>query len=244
MDTSRLLDHLTADIATVGDVARTGDPAAPVAGCPGWTLTDLVVHLGSIHRWARHAVLYAERPTPEAAAADPAPEGRDALADWFLAGGDRLLAALRSVPPDAPTWHPFPVPRVAGLWPRRQAQEASVHRWDAEHAVGRAATIDADVATDGIDEYFTVMLRRLVTREGLAVPATALGVRCTDTGARWVVRGVDGDVAPTADDPDALVEGEAAWVLQRLWGRPVPEGSVVVSGDSAAAAAWLALGGV
>ena len=32
--------------------ALDGDPTMPVPSCPGWSITDLVAHVGSYHRWA------------------------------------------------------------------------------------------------------------------------------------------------------------------------------------------------
>jgi uncharacterized protein (TIGR03083 family) len=243
MDSDVHLRHLADDIEAVASAVETGPADAPIAGCPGWNLVDLGQHLGFIHRWARHAVLTGTPLREELP--DPAPSEPSALAAWLRSGGDDLLAALRAIDPDAPTWHPFPVPRVAAVWPRRQAQEASVHRWDAQHAIGMDATIDADHAADGIDEYFGVMLRRLVQRARLVVPPSVFAAECTDTGDRWVVHGVDEDIEPaTGLEPQATVRGPAQWVLLRLWGRPVPSGSAVVVGDPVVAAAWLALGGV
>ena len=37
------------------EVVADADPAALVTYCPGWSLRDLVVHLGGVHQWAAHA---------------------------------------------------------------------------------------------------------------------------------------------------------------------------------------------
>jgi uncharacterized protein (TIGR03083 family) len=177
---------------------------------------------------------------------DPAPADPVGLADWVRAGAARMVAMLRAADPDSPTWHPFPVePKVAGLWPRRQAQEASVHRWDAERAAGGWPSIGAAMAADGVDEYWAYMLARMVSREGITVPSSVVAVVTTDTGGRWVTDGRGGAVAAAATGvaPQAELRGTAEAVLLRLWGRPVADGSVTVSGDPAVAGAWLALGG-
>ena len=44
-----------------------------------------------------------------------------------------------------------------GFWQRMQAIEASVHRWDAENAVGSAQPLDAALAADAIGQTFEVM---------------------------------------------------------------------------------------
>lgn len=243
MDRDEHLALLEPDIAAFAAAVATGPADATIAGCPGWTLVDLARHLGEVHRWALEAVLTGQRPVLDVAA-DPAPADPTALADWVRAGGSRLLDALRDLDPEAPTWHPFPAPRVAGLWPRRQAQEASVHRWDAENAIGQATSIDAELAADGVDEYFTAMLPRLISREKLAAPTSVLGVSAVDTGHQWVVGVRDGRLEVLADaEPEAELAGIAEHVLLRLWGRAVPDGAIVVSGVPAVAAEWLALGG-
>lgn len=163
---------------------------------------------------------------------------------YVRAGSDALLDALAALDPDAPTWHPFPVePKVAGLWRRRQGQEALVHRWDAEHAIGRAPVLEAPFAHDGIDEYWNVMLPRMLIREGRRTPATRIGVVSLDTGGRWCVDGSSGlpMLLPADADVDAQLESTAETMLLRLWGRPC--GEVLIEGDRSVADGWLALGG-
>jgi uncharacterized protein (TIGR03083 family) len=238
------IDHLALlsdDLDHFAAAVEHGPPDAPIAGCPGWTLLDLGEHLGEVHRWVLGALAVG---APPPAHDDPAPDGSAARAEWLRAGSARLLDALLSLDPAMPTWHPFPVaPKVAGLWRRRQAQEASVHRWDAERAAGGQPTIDAAFASDGIDEYFTVMLPRLLLRENRRTPASRLAVAVTDTATRWVVDGTTGLPAllPSGVEADAEIRGDAASVLLRLWGRP-SEG-VELDGARTVAEDWLALGG-
>ena len=72
-----------------------------------------------------------------------------------------LVAELSSVSPDTPVWTFSSSNRTASFWQRRRAQETAVHRYDAETAAGTPTPIDADLAVDGIDEFFTVFLPRL-----------------------------------------------------------------------------------
>jgi uncharacterized protein (TIGR03083 family) len=167
------------------------------------------------------------------------------MAQWLRAGAERLVATLQATDPAAPTWHPFPVePKLAGLWRRRQCQETFVHRLDAELAIGRTPAIDTELAADGVDEYWNVMLPRMLSREGLTTPGSVLAVRLTDAPGEWVVDGRSGAVAITPDAaPQATIGGASAAMLLRLWGREVPASAISVSGDADVAAAWLALGG-
>ncbi len=240
------LDHLSllaADVEAFAVAVETGPAEAPVAGCPGWDLAALGQHLGDIHRWVIGALITGGPPPPHD---DPAPESRSARAAWVRSGGARMIDMIAAIDPDAPTWHPFPVePKVAGLWRRRQAQEASVHRWDAERAIGGSPTIETSFAADGVDEYWTVMLPRLLARERRAPPTSTLAVELTDVGQRWVVDGSTGVPILLASNHDAAatLRAPAVAMLLRLWGRPTDGVVVAVTGDQVIADTWLALGG-
>ena len=240
------LDHLRRDAHRLADIVAASPPDAEVPGCPGWTLRDVAGHTGFVHRWAREALLTAAPPQIDPAA-DPVPDQPAGVADWLRAGAERLLASLAAADPTAPTWHPFPVePKVAGLWRRRQSQETFVHRLDAEMAVGVSSDIDAELAADGVDEYWTVMLPRMLSREKLTPPASVLRVRLTDQPGEWTVDGASGTVVLAGSGvtaPAATLSGTAADMLLRLWGRPVAPDAIAVEGDAQVAAAWLALGG-
>lgn len=130
--------HIESVRLSAGRIAtalRIGPLDAPVRACPGWDLAELGRHIGFIHRWARLAAITGE--APDAGGTIEAPPAGELLADW---GGGRRGRSLTEVfvdlDPAAPTWHPFPVAKVAGVWPRRQAQETLVHAWDAEDAIG------------------------------------------------------------------------------------------------------------
>jgi uncharacterized protein (TIGR03083 family) len=242
------LDHLTlltADIAAFASAVEIGPADAPVAGCPGWTLHDLGVHLGTVHRWVIDA-LVTGGPPDGSSNHPPAPLDDSAgLAEWVREGAARMIVLMESTDPNEPTWHPFPVePKVAGLWRRRQAHEASVHRWDAQHAAGRDARIETEMAADGIDEYFHVMLPRMLVREQRSTPASTFAVQLTDVAARWVVDGSTGTVVPLVDGSpaQATLRGDAETVLLRLWGRPITA-ALDHAGDGGVLDDWLALGG-
>ncbi len=244
MDTEQLRN----DSARITELIVT-DLSAPVPSCPGWTLRDLVEHLGGVHRWARDCVETAAPPVRARATdppADPAPEEPDALARWFGDGAIGLANSLDAAGPEAPTWTPFPIadPTVA-VWIRRQTHETALHRWDAESAVAAPRAMDPALAADGIDEYLGVIVPRLVQRDGLQLPSGSAHLHCTDTPGEWTVEVVDGEYVLDRSHRkgDAAVRGTAEHLLLQLWGRDVPEGSVELLGDAGVGAAWTGLGG-
>jgi uncharacterized protein (TIGR03083 family) len=241
----RLADRSTylAEVRRAGDrvldVLRSEPLDTPVPSCPGWSLADLGRHLGEIHRWVVFTIT--ERRSPAGGELEPAPTTDSEVAAWVEVGLGHMLDLLASVPPDTPVWHPFVGPRVAGIWPRRQCHELTIHRWDAEQAVGRAPSLEPWVAADGIDEYFRRIVPRVHTRDGKDLPAGSMLVETTDVGRRWLVdrlevRELDGGEA--VPPVDGTLAGPASDVLLALWGR-----TSLDPGPSAVAAEWLRYGG-
>lgn len=230
---------VSTDTAAVVDAWRR-DPDAAVTTCGEWNLTRLVQHLGSVHRWAGHIVEHGAAPTDRSALT--APEGAD-LGEWLIAGADELVDRLGPVDGEAECWNPWPIPQIAGVWPRRMAQETSMHRFDAENAVGDSQPFDATLASDGIDEYFRLTVPRSEA-EGVAIPPSSLHVHCTDVDGEWLIRTDDGyRVTREHVKGDAALRGTANDLLLALWGRPVGADAIEIAGDRAAAEAWLAIGG-
>jgi uncharacterized protein (TIGR03083 family) len=209
---------------------------ARVPWVPAWTARDLVGHLGTVHRWATEILRagHTDGPPPTVTHMPPA----DGLLDWYTAGLEQLLATLRSTPPHTPAWHMSPTaPKVAASWARRQAHELVVHRCDLETAAGIPhATVEPDLAEDGVDELLTVVLPRWAHTEPLTSSEATVAVTASDTGRAWSLR-VAGGVVTVAPEPtgneDAHVHGPARDLLLHLWGRPA---DVSVDGDRAAEA--------
>ncbi|MET9553930.1 maleylpyruvate isomerase family mycothiol-dependent enzyme [Streptomyces sp. NPDC006645] len=153
-------DRHCAELATQTDLLRSAvkgaDLTAPVPACPGWTLGQLLRHVGGTHHWAETVVrTRATGPVPEdlvndvADYADPDPAAMDA---WVAEGATDLTAALRTAGPTQRVWTPGPGGTTA-FWARRMLFEAVVHRADAAEAIGAPFTIEDDIAADGIDEW-------------------------------------------------------------------------------------------
>lgn len=243
----RYLEHVLSDAARFAAAVRRGPLDAPIAACPGWDLRALTAHQGMVHRWARHAAANAAPPESFDAFAPAGDLDADALAAWLEQGAAELLATLRTIDLDGPTWHPFPVPRLGRVWPRRQAHEISIHRWDAEVAAGlEPAPIDPALASDGIDEYFELAIPRVVKREGITLPAGSIHLHCTDTHGEWLVTAdPEYTVVRAHQKGDAALRGPAQALLLRLWGRDSPDGDQLSPvGDEQVLAHWMALTGL
>ena len=138
MDARRHLDALEHGSARLRDVLATGDLAAPVPGCPGWTLADLGAHVGGIYRFARTGLV--ERRGLDVKEAGPT--DRDGMLRWFDDAASALIATLREVDaePDGAGWQreawTMAPPAVAAFWARRQHHETTLHLWDALQSQG------------------------------------------------------------------------------------------------------------
>lgn len=206
MEWTDLLERATGRFA---EVLETGDLAAPVPTCPGWTLADLGEHLRWTHAWATHALVAG---TPDGDSPAPGTE-RTALVAGYRAAAAELLDVLRTTDPEAPAWT-FGTEKVAGFWHRRQVHEVTLHLYDALAAGHATDSWDPapELAWDGVEEVATVFYPRQV-RLGRSAPLSApLRLRAVDTGRETMLAN---DVVA----PEVLLEGTARELLLTLWGR-------------------------
>lgn len=204
---------------------------APVPTCPGWTLLDLVTHVGMVHRWAADRLRGRRAVDPTGYEAEG--RGADDLLGWFDTGATDLLQALVDAPEDL-DGRVFlaDAPPARVFWARRQAHETSIHAVDALSArLGRPAVaaetwIPAPLALDGIDE----LLRGFVPRGGrLAVHVeapTALLVHPDGSDVAWHVSLTPDSPAVTRrgdvqslPDADRVLTGRPVELYLSLWNR-------------------------
>jgi uncharacterized protein (TIGR03083 family) len=194
-------DHIASirsDTERMAIACEAGPIDAPVAGCPGWDVRRLVEHMAYIHRWAGFAVLNGRAPQDGEVATGPAdgdgadPDATAALAAWLRAGGNKLADDLAASEPDDDTWHVFPAEKQMWVWARRQAQETAMHRWDAETATAGESSLDPLLAAEGVLEYLELGLPRVLSREGVSPPESALRLHCTDVPGDWVISSAGG----------------------------------------------------
>jgi uncharacterized protein (TIGR03083 family) len=242
IDHERIVGHEAARLVAV---ARQGPLDAPVPGCPGWDVGRLAGHVGRVHRWATAGIR--EGAEPDGTTLDRPPKG-DAVVDWSADAIGPLLDALKDAPAPG-VWNFVGADDTDGsFWPRRMAVETSIHRWDAEDAVGGAgetSPLDAALAAEGIEEELTVLAPRLLAgRDGIGIGGS-LHLHATDAPSEWMVRTEDGTLQTERGHGkgDAALRGPASSVLLVLYRRLRPgEGGTAVLGDAAVLDRWLALG--
>lgn len=225
-------------------VAAGADPATPIPSCPGWTLAELLMHTGGVHRWVTAMVC---RRSPEmldhaSIAGSGRPDDPHALPAWVAAGAEPLADAFSAADPDEPMWS-WGADQHVRFWPRRVAHETGVHRADAELAVGIEPTFDATVAADAIDKLLTDLPHMVDYAPGVAelrgqgeviVFATPdegwWRIDLSPDGYAWG----SGDGAPPG--ADALVRAATSELLLIMFGRRTPR---AVTGDADLIKHWL-----
>lgn len=229
------VDAIAAESRRLAEVVASSDLETRVPSTPKWAVRDLAHHIGTV-QWYWSENVRAKNPNERSGGSlTPLPPDSDLVAwlGWCTYG---LLGALRDAGPEAPcwAWWPDPTPHTAGAVARHQAQEAAVHRWDAEGSAGSGSPLPPELAADGVPEFIEVMVGTDVTDLRGAVTLTA-----TDTGGIWLV-------ASSASGADALptrtaeLRATASDLVLMLYRRlPVPDADV--DGDPILVASLLAL---
>ena len=213
---------------------------SPVPTTPGWTVEDVVSHLGRVHRQKAHIVrelLVAEPPM-----VDPPP--RDSLLEWFAEGVHDLTEILSVTDPSTPvhTWHE--PDQTVGFWIRRMAHETLIHRVDAELGHGIHSPVETELGADGVDEILDVFMGGYP--EWAEVERSPVVVRLESEGRSWPlqflswtgrspnsgreftdVAGIE--IAGGDPKPAAVVRGPGDALDLFLWGRGSADGLIAVS---------------
>lgn len=236
-DASDYLRAIADESAALLDAAERAGLDAPVPSCPGWSVADLLGHIGGVQYWA--AEMSQRAPGGDYIARDqgavPVAEERAA---WFAAGTAALVAALDR-PQDEPAWTWIP-PGTVGFWQRRQAHEAAMHRVDAELASGiEAPAIAPEIAADGIDEFLTMV--GAFGAAGAGDPGSTLHFHCTDVTGEWLARIETSGVVIEREHAkgDVAARGTASDLLCWLEGRG-PVERLEVFGDASLLDRWRA----
>jgi uncharacterized protein (TIGR03083 family) len=225
------------------------DLRAGVPTCPGWTVYELVTHLGNIHAWAA-TVVETGQAAPEQND-EPAARKAKAVAEWYAGKAEDLYEVLRFSDPEAPCWNFAFGQGTVAFWPRRQLHETTMHGVDLSLALGKLPDLNTEISADGIDEALRVFLHRMHRRGYPADLSAPITIVATDVARAWTVHpaGVEAIPAqspapPTVADGQTQevdrIEGPAAALYAMLWKRlPATDAALSFTGDAARINAFL-----
>jgi len=204
---------------------------APIVSCPGWTMADLVFHVGQVHGFWGQIVAGQLTDVREAVPVERPPD--DALLAWFGETCDRVADVLEHADPRDDVWT-WSAQKDVAFVQRRMAHEAAVHTWDAVGALGTPEAIDADLAVDGIDEYIDLFMPAFV-RQPVDPGPYSVSLQPSDHAARWWLEVRHGELSTSRASlvADVSVCGTASDLLLLLWGRAEP-GLLDVEGEPTA----------
>jgi uncharacterized protein (TIGR03083 family) len=237
MSTVDYLSHLDRESRRFAAVLDGTDPASPVPTCPEWNAGDLLWHLTKVQWfWGTIAVGRLDDPAEAETSTPERPTVHRALLDLFATATDRLMNGLADRADETPVWT-WAHDRTLGFIRRRQANEALIHRLDAELVAGEITPMDPALSADGVDEVLRVMWAELPDWARFQPGDGDLTLETTDTGNRWRVRfgrfvgtsptsGTSYDEptlavvdAVTRQVPAASIRGQAGVIYRWLWGR-------------------------
>jgi uncharacterized protein (TIGR03083 family) len=223
----RYLEHLRADSARLGEVARGGLGAA-VPNCPGWTVDDVVRHVAQVYLHKVEVLKLGALPDPW----PPDFSGRDSL-EWYDEERHAIVDALERAGTGTPTWTFNPRDSTSAFWYRRMAHETVVHRIDVEQAHDAVTPIDPALALDGIDEVLYPTLGGPWWEEGDTEYPVDAAIRLTAGGRSWTVHADATSIDVQQGDEGVVaaeVTGDPEQVYLWLWGR-AGEDAIEILGD-------------
>jgi len=240
-DLLRLIDERSTAFRAAVAFAPSLDVQVPT--CPGWTLFDLVQHLGVGRRKAAAIVAAGPADAPPAKSTwdggRAVPRDREALLAWLAESMEQLASALREAGPDRGCWTWWgrsQSPQTSGAVARHQIHEVAVHTYDAQLTVGAPQPLPDEVALDGVEDFqFTCCATTVAWPHKPAV----IDYHATE-GRSWRLR-LSGDGAQIArlpapaagEDPDAAdasARGTANDLVLVFYGR-IPLDSLKLDGD-------------
>ena len=236
MEFEARVDAIRREGGAMADAARVAGVAAPVPSCPEWTVTDLLGHLGRIHRWvAGLLVIRAEERGDHWSASAPPPPNE--LLDWFAEGAPMLADALTAAGPDAELWT-WTDDKTAAFWARRQACETAIHRYDAQLAAGRSEPIERELAVDGVDEFLD-LIPYWPWAERVRGNGETMHLHCTDGDGEWLAQlNADGLIVTREHAKgNVAARGSASDLMLFMYGR-VPAYQLEVFGDADVLTRW------
>ena len=240
MNSGEYLRSIRADGETALAAARDNLGAA-VPSTPGWTVGDVIAHLGQVHRQKTHIVreLMADEEPDFAMFAVPEGVG---LLEWFAEGLHDLTSVLSVTDPATKvhTWHA--PDQSVGFWIRRMAHETLIHRVDVELGNGDHTPVDPRLGADGVDEILEVFMGgyppwSTVNRSDIVVGLDSEGRSwrlrflswsgsSPNSGREFIDEpGIEFDTGGST--PDVVIRGPGDALDLFLWGRGSADGLAV-----------------
>jgi uncharacterized protein (TIGR03083 family) len=245
MESLDFLVALERETESMQAAAAAADLDSGVPTCPGWTVRDLVIHTGQVHRHKSTSVR-----DSWTSGAPPWPDGPDGdVLVWFDEGIDDMLTVFRQTDLDAQTWTWCDHDHTVEWWVRRMAHETLIHGADAVIAIGGTPEVDESLAEDGIEEVLFEMIVGAPEWAELTERNQIVAVVTPDR--RWTLRTASWEgtspntvdvyvdvpavvLIADAEEPDGQIVGSPAELNLWLWGRgDLPAGAV--TGDAALA---------
>ena len=203
----------------LAESAAAAGPDAAVPTTPGWTVTDLVEHVGQTQHWVAEII---ERritdPTqlPTEMAVLPTDPGE--WQAWLSESAQRVADACSDDALDAPVFNAAGDERSGTrFWMSSVLNETVVHGFDAANAAGRPADIDADIAAALISNHLAMLtsptweMQRSESAHAIRGTGQTLQWLATDTaddaGAWFVERRPDG-ASVAARNPAGRCDGD------------------------------------
>lgn len=232
LDHEAYLAHLRSESARFAAVLATCPPDARVPSCPDWDGADLLWHLTGVQHFWHHIVSH--RPTgPEDHVEAERPASYDDLLALFRATHERLASALAEADPAEPAWTWARDDQSVGFTYRRQAQEALIHRLDAELTAGDVTPLPVDLAADGVDEALDVIFGGMPDWGRFDPLPLYVEYRISDANESvWAQLGTFSGTAPDGTERS----GESDQHVVPAPGRPA---DLVVTGTAERLDAWL-----
>lgn len=254
---------LIAENHVFGELLRNADFSTAVPTCPGWSLEQLMRHVGRGDRWCAQMIINkaTEILDPRTVPEGKPPADRDAAITWLHDGVRVLIDAMHSSGEQTLVWT-FLGPRPAQWWIRRRLYEVVIHRIDAALALGLdgdALNIDPELAAGAVTEWLErVAIQvnndpRLTDDDRPLMAGQVLHLHTTDSGVgsvgHWTVRvghhGMEVEhvfaVSPEQHQASVTVRGSVRDVLLALVRRKrSDELDVDILGDAQIWQTWLA----
>ena len=188
-----------------------------------WTASNVIIHVGLVFSFVDQSIRQGAPVGQRGVAAwanDPINQPDiSELGPWFQSVADALDDAIWTHQPDDQVWTSSQRMDTAQFWMRRMTQEAVMHRWDIEAAHGDSQPIDAELAVDGIDEFYDFFIAERLPEAFSGEGSVHL--HATDAEGEWMItRKNDGiTVEKMHGKGDVAARGSASDLLLFVWNR-------------------------